>query len=100
MERDYFLSRIMASMEMADKAADASVRLIHLDLAGRYSVAAAVAASLDGSITRDRGPGHIDGPHPKVIEGHRNLNDATRAARNSREIVLINSSRRGAAARP
>lgn len=41
MDQQYFMSRVHASLVLAAKATDSRVRLIHLDLAGRYSVAAA-----------------------------------------------------------
>ena len=40
MDKEYLLSRMRTSMAMALKADNSAVRLIHLDLAGRYSVAA------------------------------------------------------------
>lgn len=42
MERSYWLGRKRASVANAAKAQSAVARLIHLDLAGRYSVRAAV----------------------------------------------------------
>jgi hypothetical protein len=44
MEQAYWLSRKRASIAMAQKAVGAAARLIHYDLAGRYSVKAADAA--------------------------------------------------------
>jgi hypothetical protein len=44
MDEAYLMGRMRASLEMARNAADAVARLIHFDLAGRYSVAAAMAA--------------------------------------------------------
>lgn len=41
MDKDYAAARMRASLDMANKAADTKVRLVHLDLAGRYSVIAA-----------------------------------------------------------
>lgn len=35
----YLMARMLASLEMASKAASSAARLIHLDLAGRYSLA-------------------------------------------------------------
>jgi hypothetical protein len=43
MEQAYWLSRMRASKVMARDAADAEARLIHYELAGRYSVKAAQA---------------------------------------------------------
>lgn len=37
----YYLQRMFASLEMARNAASSAARLIHLELAGRYSLAAA-----------------------------------------------------------
>jgi hypothetical protein len=44
MEQAHWLSRKRASLAMAKKAATASSRLIHYEMAGRYSVKAAEAA--------------------------------------------------------
>ena len=41
MEKKYWLSRKRASGAMARKASSAEARLIHLELAGRYSIRAA-----------------------------------------------------------
>ena len=41
MEQEYWLSRTRAAKVMARQAASAETRLIHLDLAGRYSIQAA-----------------------------------------------------------
>jgi hypothetical protein len=43
MEKTYWLSRKRASLAMAKNAAGAEARLIHYDLAGRYSLNAASA---------------------------------------------------------
>lgn len=40
MDKAYLLARMDAALAMAGKAKDAAVKLIHLDMAGRYSVAA------------------------------------------------------------
>ena len=45
MEQTYWLNRKRASIVMAQRAVSAAARLIHYDLAGRYSVKAADAAS-------------------------------------------------------
>ena len=45
MEQTYWLGRRRASAANARSAASAEARLVHLDLAGRYSVMAAAAAS-------------------------------------------------------
>jgi len=41
MEKNYWLSRKRASVSMARNSTDAVARLVHLDLAGRYSILAA-----------------------------------------------------------
>ena len=41
MEQDYWLSRKRASLKAAQVAVSAVARLIHYDLAGRYSIKAA-----------------------------------------------------------
>ena len=47
MEKKYWIARKRASMAMARRASSSEARLIHYDLAGRYSVkAAAVPAFL------------------------------------------------------
>lgn len=45
MDESYFICRMRASLEMARKAAGSAARLIHFDLAGRYSIAATAAAA-------------------------------------------------------
>jgi hypothetical protein len=40
MEKAYWLSRKRASLKLAQNAANAEARLVHYDLAGRYSVKA------------------------------------------------------------
>jgi hypothetical protein len=44
MEQAHWLNRKRASIRMAEKAASAEARLIHYELAGRYSVKASNAA--------------------------------------------------------
>lgn len=44
MDKTYWIGRKRASQAMANAAASAEARLIHLDLAGRYSVKAASCA--------------------------------------------------------
>jgi hypothetical protein len=44
MEQAHWLNRKRASIKMAEKAASAEARLIHYELAGRYSVKASNAA--------------------------------------------------------
>ena len=42
MEQEYWLSRTREAKVMARQAVSAEARLIHLDLAGRYSIQAAI----------------------------------------------------------
>ena len=46
MEKAYWLSRKRASLKLAQDAVSSAARLIHYDLAGRYSINAASAESL------------------------------------------------------
>lgn len=46
MDKAYWLERKRASLKMAREAVSAQARLVHYDLAGRYSVNAASAAVL------------------------------------------------------
>lgn len=41
MDEDYLIGRIRASLEMARGAAGSAARLVHFELAGRYSLALA-----------------------------------------------------------
>ena len=43
MERSYWIRRMRAAMDMARRAATAKTRLIHFDMAGRYSLKAAAS---------------------------------------------------------
>lgn len=45
MEKAYWLSRKRASLKLAKNAAGSEARLIHYDLAGRYSVKAVLAGA-------------------------------------------------------
>lgn len=45
MEQTYWLGRKRSSADNARRASSAEARLVHLDLAGRYSVKAAAAAA-------------------------------------------------------
>jgi hypothetical protein len=47
MEQAYWLSRKRASVQMARDATNSEARLVHYDLAGRYSLKAMSAGSLD-----------------------------------------------------
>ena len=46
MERTYWLSRKRASLKLAQNAASSEARLVHYDLAGRYSLKAMSAETL------------------------------------------------------
>ena len=46
MEQQYWLSRKRQSVQMARDATNSEARLVHYDLAGRYSLKAMSAASL------------------------------------------------------
>jgi hypothetical protein len=50
MEQAYWLSRKRASVKMARDATSSQARLVHYDLAGRYSVKAMSAGSLARSL--------------------------------------------------
>jgi hypothetical protein len=56
MEKAYWLTRKRASLKLAQKAATAEARLVHYDLAGRYSLKAmsaeTMAIDLAGSLPR------------------------------------------------
>ena len=47
MDRAYWLSRNRASLKLAQNAASSEARLAHYDLAGRYSLKAMSAETLD-----------------------------------------------------
>lgn len=55
MDEEYLIGRARASLEMARRAANSTARLIHFDLAGRYSLAAARYAC-DLQLRRDALP--------------------------------------------
>lgn len=65
MEQVYWLSRERVSLKAAQDAVSAEARLIHYDLAGRYSVKALSgemqAIDLGGSLPRAICPGAADG---------------------------------------
>lgn len=48
MDRAYFLCRMQASLAMAQRAKESAARLIHLELAGRYSLAAGFSTEEPG----------------------------------------------------
>ena len=54
MEQTYWLKRKRSSLAKARTATDAEARLIHYDLAGRYSVKAAKAAPVCAEADNDQ----------------------------------------------
>jgi hypothetical protein len=79
MDSKYWIGRKRSAMTMARGAASAEVRLIHYDLAGRYSVMAAqfppVAAPVpSAAASRERAALHAPGPQarpPRPPRGER-----------------------------
>ena len=53
MERSYWLARNSVAQMMARKATTAESRLIHMELAGRYSIKAANAGDTDRQPRQD-----------------------------------------------
>ena len=45
MDKTYLVGRMLASLDMARRASGSAARLIHFELAGRYSLAAVEAAT-------------------------------------------------------
>jgi hypothetical protein len=73
MERTYWLGRKRASIANARRATSAQSRLIHLDLAGRYSIKAAFAAPAAarppaGVALALPQPDHGDAEHDRQLE--------------------------------
>lgn len=65
MEKEFWLQRQRESGEMARSATSAEARLIHLDLAGRYSIEAAAVGLKSGSGRRaSRSEGETEGVRP------------------------------------
>ena len=54
MEQAYWLRRTRASVAKANNATSARARLVHFDLAGRYSVKAADAAPAPKEANKDQ----------------------------------------------
>lgn len=52
MERTYWLSRKRASLKLARSAASSEARLVHYDLAGRYSLKASLAETYATDLAR------------------------------------------------
>lgn len=67
MEKVYWLSRKRASLTMARNAADSRARLVHYDLAGRYSVnamsAETAAIDLAESLPQPLYANRVSAPH-------------------------------------
>lgn len=62
MEKAYWLSRKRASLKMAQNAASSAARLVHYDLAGRYSVKAVAAETHAIDLANSLPPAiHADG---------------------------------------
>lgn len=68
MEQSYWLSRKSASAANARKSRCAEARLVHLDLAGRYSVKAAVAAAQASGAPAAALPAMIDVALPDLAD--------------------------------
>jgi hypothetical protein len=64
MEQAYWLGRKRASVAAARRAVGAEARLVHLDLAGRYSIKAAAAAPA----VPEREGAHLALPRPEIAE--------------------------------
>jgi hypothetical protein len=62
MEQEYWLSRKRASVQMARNATNSEARLVHYDLAGRYSLKA-MSAEFPGSNPADILPPPIMANH-------------------------------------
>ena len=58
MEKEFWLKRQRESVEMAEAATSSEARLIHLDLAGRYSIEAATVNVKANSASRATPSGH------------------------------------------
>jgi len=63
MEKKYWIGRKRAAMAMARAATDAEARLIHYDLAGRYSIKAAVSIPFMLPSKGPASPGEGDALH-------------------------------------
>jgi hypothetical protein len=94
MEQDYWLGRTRTSSAMAEAASCAEARLAHLELAGRYSIMAAVAgrrfdeadvgAPFGGSVYYERletGARWLASHAPTAAEHREHLGMANRYAR-------------------
>jgi hypothetical protein len=85
MEQTYWLGRKRVSVANARRAANAEARLIHLDLAGRYSVKAAAAAPALGDPAYyerlETGARWLASRAPEGFEREGHLGNANRYAR-------------------
>lgn len=87
MEQTYWLGRKRSSVANARRATSAQARLVHLDLAGRYSIKAA-AAERPPSAAAESDPDYYE----RLETGARWL--ASRSAEASeRELHLVNANR-------
>ena len=64
MDNRYWIGRKRRAMEMARGAATAEARLIHYDLAGRYSIMAAQCLPLAAATRGERPQLHLPRPDP------------------------------------
>jgi non-ribosomal peptide synthetase component E (peptide arylation enzyme) len=62
MEKGYWIGRKHAAMGMARAAVSGEVRLIHYDLAGRYSIKAAQCLAARGAAEGERAMLHLPDP--------------------------------------
>lgn len=78
MEQRYWLGRKRASAANARRAKSAQSRLIHLDLAGRYSIKAALAASPAGPPAEARAALALPAPSSGDAERYGDLETGAR----------------------
>jgi hypothetical protein len=70
MDRRYWIARMRAAMRMARQAATAESRLIHFDMAGRYSIKAAnlppfMMPRTEPAATGERATLHLPNPNDR-----------------------------------
>ena len=68
MEKAYWLERKRASLKMAQEAASSTARLVHYDLAGRYSVKAVSAETQAIDLANSLPPAIYPGRRRPVVE--------------------------------
>ena len=73
MEKAYWLSRKRVSLRLAQNAASSQARLVHYDLAGRYSVKAVAAETQAIDLAASLPPAIYAGGSSAVVE---DLDDA------------------------